>query len=371
MLELTEVEACDLADLFKSVNKSVSMYEELSRGFGNVEVILEEALNGHKGLAVERLEASLLEYLLEEHLAESGRKLIDKSADTEVFVAYDVLLGLENLADVESYLSLLISARKILEVIYYGRNTDIDLGVELGGEGIGDVGSDLLDILDVGVGLNVLNENDVVLANADNVVLALIGEHILEHFKGHYVGLTEELDKENDSALLVAEMKLLGFNIDIAGKDVVENDILDEESLIVLFVVKVLDIAERYSQKLTHLLSHLILALHEYDVLVLGANRERTVGITAGNGNIGRIGKLVANTLLDLTDLYKISTRDNYAILINNTDHTVNRGLHLMNYVLKQSVCHFFTSFMSFLFLIIIILRPRGRYMIINYNSNS
>ena len=55
MLELAEVEACDLADLLKSVNESVSMYEELSGGFRNVQIVLEEALNGHKCLAVEGL----------------------------------------------------------------------------------------------------------------------------------------------------------------------------------------------------------------------------------------------------------------------------------------------------------------------------
>ena len=72
MLELTKIKSCELADLFKSVYKGVSVYEKLTRCFGNVEVILEEALNGHKGLLVERLKAALLEYFLKEHFTEGS-----------------------------------------------------------------------------------------------------------------------------------------------------------------------------------------------------------------------------------------------------------------------------------------------------------
>ena len=105
MLKLTKIETCDLSDLLKSVYECISMYEELSRRLGDVEVVLKEALNCHESLAVERLKATLLEYLLQEHLAKSCGKLIDKSADTEVLVAYDILLCLKYLSYVKSYLT--------------------------------------------------------------------------------------------------------------------------------------------------------------------------------------------------------------------------------------------------------------------------
>ena len=44
-------------------------------------------------------------------------------------------------------------------------------------------------------------------------------------------------------------MKFLGFDINIARKDVVQNDILDEKSLVVLLVIKIFDVCERNSQK--------------------------------------------------------------------------------------------------------------------------
>ena len=131
MLELSEVETGELSDLLEAVDQRVSVYEELSRGLGDVEVVLEEALDGHEGLAVEALEAALLEDLLEEHLAEGGRQLIDKSADAEVLVADDILLGVEDLADLNRDLSLLEGAREVLDAVDSGTDTDRDLSVEL------------------------------------------------------------------------------------------------------------------------------------------------------------------------------------------------------------------------------------------------
>ena len=47
MVKLTKVKAGKLSDLLKSVYEGVTVYEELSRGLGNVKVVLEEALYCH------------------------------------------------------------------------------------------------------------------------------------------------------------------------------------------------------------------------------------------------------------------------------------------------------------------------------------
>ena len=52
MLELAKVKSRKLADLLKTLYKSVSVNVKLSRRFGNVEVIFKECLNRHKSLAV-------------------------------------------------------------------------------------------------------------------------------------------------------------------------------------------------------------------------------------------------------------------------------------------------------------------------------
>ena len=44
MLKLTQVKPGQLADLFQTVNKRVSVNKQLAGRFGNVEVVFEEAL---------------------------------------------------------------------------------------------------------------------------------------------------------------------------------------------------------------------------------------------------------------------------------------------------------------------------------------
>ena len=56
MVELTQVEPGDLFDLFEAVNERVAMYEQLSGGFGNVQVVVEEGMYGLKRFAVEAFE---------------------------------------------------------------------------------------------------------------------------------------------------------------------------------------------------------------------------------------------------------------------------------------------------------------------------
>ena len=86
VIKLAKIKAGELSYLLKSVYEGVTVYEELSRSLGNVKVVLEEALYCHEGLVVERLKRSLLEYLGEEHLAKGGRKLVNKSAVSSIYM---------------------------------------------------------------------------------------------------------------------------------------------------------------------------------------------------------------------------------------------------------------------------------------------
>ena len=83
VIEFAEIKTRQLLDLVKTVNESVSVNEHLSGGFGHVQIIGKEALNGGKRFSVERLDGAFLENFIEEHFAKSGGKLIDESADTE------------------------------------------------------------------------------------------------------------------------------------------------------------------------------------------------------------------------------------------------------------------------------------------------
>jgi hypothetical protein len=81
-------------------------------------------------LLIERIYGALLENFLEEHLAQRRGQLIDEPRDAEIVVADDVLLGVENLADLEGDLRLLEGFGEVLDAAYDRADADGRVRVE-------------------------------------------------------------------------------------------------------------------------------------------------------------------------------------------------------------------------------------------------
>ena len=57
VIEVAQIQAGQLADLLQAVDQRVAVYEQAAARFGNVQVVLEEALDGEQRLSVERVDA--------------------------------------------------------------------------------------------------------------------------------------------------------------------------------------------------------------------------------------------------------------------------------------------------------------------------
>ena len=125
MVKLSEVKSRQLFDFFKSVHKSISVYEQFSRSLGHVQVVLEELLYSEQCLVIERIYRALLEYFLQESLAQGSRQMIDQPSDTQIIIGNDILVSVEYLADFERYLSFLERTRKIPDAL--DNSTDADI----------------------------------------------------------------------------------------------------------------------------------------------------------------------------------------------------------------------------------------------------
>ena len=64
VVEFAQVEPGQLLDLFQAVNQRVAVHKQTAAGFGNVQVVLKEALDGEQRFRVKRINAVLLEYCL-------------------------------------------------------------------------------------------------------------------------------------------------------------------------------------------------------------------------------------------------------------------------------------------------------------------
>ena len=241
VVEFTQIETCEFLDLVQSVNECVSVYEQLSRSLGNVEVVLEESLYREQSLVVEGLDRTLLEHFLEEGLTERCGQVIDKSRDAEVVVAYYVLLGVEYLADFDSYLSFLERACEVLHADNGSTDTDVDAGEELGLERVSDRARELFEVLYVYSALYLLYENYLALGDVEDEVLVLVREEVLYNVISRYVVRGYDADEEDNSVDIRVEVQLAGLDAYIARENVIENYVLYEVVAVILLVIILLD----------------------------------------------------------------------------------------------------------------------------------
>ena len=106
----------ELLDLLQTVDQRVSVDEQLAGGLGDVQVVLKELVDGEQRLLIERVDGVLLEHLGQEDLAECRRQLIDQAADAKVFIVDDGLFGVEDLADLNGDLRLLVGVGQLAQM---------------------------------------------------------------------------------------------------------------------------------------------------------------------------------------------------------------------------------------------------------------
>ena len=130
-------------------------------------------------------------------------------------------------------------------------------------------------------------------------------------------------------------MKLSRLEIDIARKNIVENDVLDEVGTVILFIIILLDAGEGHAEQLRVFLRILVGSLHKDSIVVLGAAAKGLVSIAVDHKGRGGAERFGIDTLVDLTDFSKLGARDDNGSFVNHADCSVNSILHLMHYTLK------------------------------------
>ncbi len=157
------------------------------------------------------------------HLAKGRGKLVDQPADAEIAVADIALVALKDLTDVKRDLSLLVGGAEVLDVVDDRRYTYRGVHIEFGDESVDYSGGDSLDLLLIGGGLHLHDENDLIFAESYDIVALPVGEHVLKHLEGEKIRLVLEFDKQDHAALGTVEIELLRLDEDIAGKNIVED----------------------------------------------------------------------------------------------------------------------------------------------------
>ena len=145
-------------------------------------------------------------------------------------------------------------------------------------------------------------------------------------------------DEEDNPVDIVVEAQLPGFQIDIAGQDIVQNDIFDKIAPVVLFIIILLDAGQGHRQQRRELGRLVIRALHKQDVLGAGTGTERLIRIAALDEQVLRGKGLGRHSIGHLADPPEIAAGDDGQRFINDTNGAVNGLPHLMDNTLKKPV---------------------------------
>ena len=339
MVELTQIQSGKLLDLLKTVYQSISVDEELSGCFGNVQVVLKELIDGIESFLVERIDGILLEDLIEVHFAESSGQLINKAADTEVIVVNYHLVVLKDLTYFDSHHCFLIALSQLAEVTGNRAYADNGLEEEFGVESGLDLGGNSGYFLAVCTQRQFLDEHYIGLADAENEVLLAVGEEILHNLNGAYLNLLLLANEENSTGSMNVNVQLLGTDIQVGQQGVIGDDILDKGGLIVLFLIVSLGFAECDGCQHADAAGLLVGALYKNGVIIVGipASKEFEGACIADYGLLlcigdDRCGATQMGTYHgQLIASYYITFRINY------TDNSIGSLLHLDNDALKNS----------------------------------
>ena len=342
VVKLTQVKAGELLDLLKTVHQRISVDEELAGGLGDVQVVLKELVDGEQRLLIERIDGILLEHLGQEDLTERRRQLVDEAADAEVFIVDDRLFRLEDLADLDGDLRLFVCVSQLAQVTGDGGDADHGLDEQLGPERLLDGLGRLQKLCLLRAGGELLDDGDVRLVDGEDKVLLLVGEHAGQHVDGGHVGPADLPDEKDGARRVGDEMQLLGADIDVAGEDIVGDDVLDESALVVLFLVVGLRTVERDVGHDAEASGSLIVALGEHGIVKVGApGNERLEGLFVDD-NDGVRGAVELDDCLGpfFADQRGVAAGDHVAVSVNDADDAVGGLLHLDDHTLKNATGH-------------------------------
>lgn len=76
MVKLPQIETRQLLDLLQAIHQGIAVNKQLTAGLGNIQVVLEELLNGEKGLVIQAFDGAFLKDLTQVLLAQGGGQLI-------------------------------------------------------------------------------------------------------------------------------------------------------------------------------------------------------------------------------------------------------------------------------------------------------
>ena len=199
-------------------------------------------------------------------------------------------------------------------------------------QGLLDGGGHLLQILVGGALRHLVDQRHVRLTHADDEVILPVGEEILHHLQRD--GLAAALhrpDHEYAAGYLGGHVQLLGPHIDVADKNVVGDDVLDEGALVVLFLIVRLGGVQGHAGHGAHGAAHAVITGGEHGIVKMSAPAGQRLEGLALQRNAAALGGVDGLHILGplLADPRQLAASDDGTLGVNDAHGAIGGILEL------------------------------------------
>ena len=137
-------------------------------------------------------------------------------------------------------------------------------------------------------------------------------------------------------------MKLLSTHINVANKDIVGNDVLNEGALVVLLLIIGLGRVQGHAGHGADRAAHAVVAAGKHGIIEVAAPTGQSLEGLALHADTVAVGPFNGVHILGplFADPGKLAAGDDAAVSVQNADDTVRRLLELQHYILKNPSRH-------------------------------
>ena len=255
----------------------------------------------------------------------------------------DGLLRVEHLAHVDGDLRLFVFVRQHPQMARGGADADHAPEIELPAQFVLDLAGDLVNlgvvILRAG---QLLDQDQVRLVHAQDEILLPVGEHLGDRLQRGQIRSVDLTDQEHGAGNIRGEMQLLGADINVAGQDVVRNDVLYEDGFVVLLLIVDPGLLKGHAREDAHAARRGVSPVHKDGVIGPGVHaRHGLIGPLPRNEHLLGVIPLDAAKILQLcADHAQFAAGYDHALVIRHADAPVGGVLHLNDDTLKYSAGH-------------------------------
>ena len=255
---------------------------------------------------------------------------------------HNALFGIKDLAHLDGSLGFLIRIRQLPQALRHGADADDGLDAKLVLQRLLHALGDLFHVLGGDVTADLLDHRHVRLIDGQDKILHLVREHGGQHVHRRHITVAHLTDQEHRPGRVRGKVQLLGPDVNIAGQDVVHDNILDKGAPVVLFLIEGLGVVQGNEGHLAEASGSLIVAGAEHGVLkVVGVAHNGLEGfLRKGNDALGGVANLQRGIRPALTKHRHIGAGNHAAFRINHTEHAVGNIPQLDDNALKNTIGH-------------------------------